>query len=114
MATVLAVWAPTKTWLWVAGILIGLFVGPNQSASRSLMGRFVPEKHQAEFFGFFAFSGKVTSFLGPILLGTATVMFASQRAGVATVLLFLVVGGGLLLLVNERAGMAAARADDGR
>jgi UMF1 family MFS transporter len=114
VATVMAVWAPTKTWLWVAGILIGLFVGPNQSASRSLMGRFVPEKHQAEFFGFFAFSGKVTSFLGPILLGTATVMFASQRVGVATVLLFFVVGGGLLLLVDERAGMAAARADDGR
>ena len=110
VATVLAVWAPTKTWLWVAGILIGLFVGPNQSASRSLMGRFVPEKHQAEFFGFFAFSGKITSFLGPILLGTATAMFASQRAGVATVLVFFVVGGGLLLLVNERAAMAAARA----
>ncbi|HEX9631825.1 MAG TPA: MFS transporter [Gemmatimonadales bacterium] len=109
VATVLAVWAPTKTWLWVAGILIGLFVGPNQSASRSLMGRFVPEKHQAEFFGFFAFSGKITSFLGPILLGTATAMFASQRAGVATVLVFFVVGGGLLLLVNERAAMAAAR-----
>jgi UMF1 family MFS transporter len=108
-ATLLAVWAPTETWLWVAGILIGIFVGPNQSASRSLMGRFVPEKHQAEFFGFFAFSGKITSFLGPILLGTATAMFASQRAGVATVLIFFVVGGALLLSVSERAGIVAAR-----
>jgi MFS transporter, UMF1 family len=113
VATLIAVWAPTKTWLWVGGILIGIFVGPNQSASRSLMGRFVPEKHQAEFFGFFAFSGKITSFLGPILLGSATAMFASQRAGVATVLLFFVVGGGLLLAVNEGAGMAA-RQTDGR
>jgi len=110
VATLLAVWAPTKTWLWVAGILIGIFVGPNQSASRSLMGRFVPEKHQAEFFGFFAFSGKITSFMGPILLGTATAMFASQRAGVATVLIFFVIGGGLLLAVNERAGIAARTA----
>jgi hypothetical protein len=41
-------------------------------------------------------------------------MFASQRAGVATVLLFFVVGGGLLLTVNERAGIAAARAEDPR
>jgi UMF1 family MFS transporter len=73
------------------------------------MGRFVPEKHQAEFFGFFAFSGKITSFLGPILLGSATAMFASQRAGVATVLIFFVVGGALLLSVSERAGIAAAR-----
>ncbi|MCG6954518.1 MAG: MFS transporter [Gemmatimonadetes bacterium] len=111
LATVLAVCAPNKTWLWVAGILIGISVGPNQSASRSLMGRFVPETHQAEFFGFFAFSGKVTSFMGPFLLGTVTLMFTSQRAGVATVLLFFLVGGGLLLLVNERAGIAAARAE---
>jgi UMF1 family MFS transporter len=110
IATLLAVWAPTKTWLWIAGILIGIFVGPNQSASRSLMGRFVPEKHQAEFFGFFAFSGKITSFLGPILLGVASQMFDSQRAGVATVLLFFLVGGLLLAGVNERVGIAAARA----
>ncbi|HEX9632519.1 MAG TPA: hypothetical protein VGA02_08625 [Gemmatimonadales bacterium] len=41
-------------------------------------------------------------------------MPAIVRAGVATVLVFFVVGGGLLLTVNERAGMAAARADDGR
>jgi len=108
-ATLLAAWAPTETWLWVAGILIGIFVGPNQSASRSLMGRFVPERHQAEFFGFFAFSGKITSFMGPILLGTATAMFASQRAGIATVLIFFLLGGGLLLSVSERAGIAAAR-----
>jgi MFS transporter, UMF1 family len=112
-ATTLAVWAPTKAWLWAAGILIGIFVGPNQSASRSLMGRFVPEKHQAEFFGFFAFSGKITSFLGPILLGTATAMFASQRVGVATVLVFFVVGGLLLLMVSEPAGIAAARGEGG-
>jgi MFS transporter, UMF1 family len=109
IATLLAVWAPTKTWLWVAGILIGIFVGPNQSASRSLMGRFVPEKHQAEFFGFFAFSGKITSFMGPILLGAASQMFASQRAGVATVLVFFLIGGVLLALVDERGGIAAAR-----
>jgi UMF1 family MFS transporter len=109
MATGLAVWAPDRTWLWVAGMLIGLFVGPNQSASRSLMARFVPERHQAEFFGFFQFSGKVTSFFGPILLGTAAQVFNSQRAGVATVLIFFVAGGLILATVNERAGMAAAR-----
>jgi len=113
LATVLAVWAPTRPWLWVAGILTGLFVGPNQSASRSLMGRFVPERHQAEFFGFFAFSGKATSFLGPLLLGLATATFGSQRVGVATVLLFFVVGGALLLLVDEKAGLAAARTEVG-
>lgn len=111
VATAIAVWAPTRTWLWVGGVLIGLFVGPNQSASRSLMGRFVPERHQAEFFGFFQLSGKATSFMGPLLLGAASLAFDSQRAGVATVLAFFLVGGVLLALVDERRGIASARAE---
>lgn len=110
LATAMAVWAPNRMWFWTAGIIIGLFVGPNQSASRSLMARFVPAKRQAEFFGFFAFSGKVTSFMGPILLGIATARFGSQRAGVSTVILFFVVGGILMATVNERRGILAAQA----
>ncbi|MCH7874839.1 MAG: MFS transporter [Gemmatimonadetes bacterium] len=109
VATIIAVLAPTKTWLWVAGVLIGLFVGPNQSASRSLICRFMPAEHQAEFFGFFAFSGKVTSFLGPILLGTVAAAFDSQRAGVATVIGFFLAGAILLATVSERKGMEAAQ-----
>ena len=109
VATAIAVWAPTRLWFWIAGILIGLFVGPNQSASRSLMGRFVPERHQAEFFGFFAFSGKATSFLGPLLLGSVAQALNSQRAGVATVIAFFVVGGILLATVDEPRGITAAR-----
>jgi UMF1 family MFS transporter len=108
-ATLLAVWAPNRSWFWAAGVLIGIFVGPNQSASRSLLSRFVPEAKQAEFFGFFALSGKVTSFMGPILLGSITAATGSQRAGVATVLVFFVVGGALLLLVDEQRGIAAGR-----
>jgi UMF1 family MFS transporter len=108
--TAIAVWAPDRTWFWVAGILLGIFVGPNQSASRSLMGRFVPEKHQSEFFGFFAFSGKATAFLGPFLLGKVTRIFDSQRAGMATLLLFFIVGGLLLMKVDEKKGVADAQA----
>ena len=113
-ATALAVWAPNKTWLWVAGVLVGIFGGPNQAASRSLMGRFVPSRHQTEFFGFYAFSGKITSFAGPILLGSASVAFGSQRAGVATLLAFFVVGAVALATVNEGRGIAAAAAAEPR
>ena len=88
--------------------MIGLFVGPNQSASRSLMGRFTPERQQAEFFGFFAFSGKATAFIGPLLLGAVAQALDSQRAGVATVIGFFVVGLLLMVGVDERGGIAAA------
>ncbi len=108
VATGMAVWAPTKAWFWAAGTLLGIFVGPNQSASRSLMGRFVPARHESEFFGFFAFSGKATAFMGPFLLGELTSAY-SQRVGMASILLFFIVGGLLLMVVDEAKGMAAAK-----
>ncbi len=107
ISTTIAVLAPTKAWLWIGGMGIGIFVGPNQAASRSLMARFVPARHQSEFFGFFAFSGKATAFLGPLLLGILAGTFG-QRAGMSTVLLFFVIGAALLLTVNERRGIEAA------
>jgi UMF1 family MFS transporter len=108
LATLLAVVAPTKTLFWVAGILVGIFSGPNQSASRSLMGRFVPDDKENEFFGFFAFSGKATAFLGPLLLGVLTDLFGTQRAGVAVVLVLFALGLVLLARVDEREGIRAA------
>jgi MFS transporter, UMF1 family len=50
-------------------------------------------------FGLYALTGKATAFLGPMLLGWATLAFHSQRAGMATVLAFFVVGLALLLKV---------------
>ena len=100
VAGAMAAWAPNAGWLWLSGILIGIFVGPNQSASRSLLARMVPDSKQAEFFGFFAFSGKATSFLAPLLYGEASRAFGSLRAGVATVLAFFVVGMVLLSRVE--------------
>jgi UMF1 family MFS transporter len=61
-------WVSAKNIFWIAAVLIGAFSGPNQASSRSLMGRFTPEEKKNEFFGFFAFSGKATAFVGPFLL----------------------------------------------
>lgn len=111
VGTLILVWAPTKAWFWGAGMIIGIFIGPNQSASRSLMGRFVPERHQAQGFGFYAFSGKATSFLGPMMLGVIVDVFENQRVGMATVLLFFIAGGLLLWTVDEARGIDAGRAE---
>jgi UMF1 family MFS transporter len=101
IATGLAVVAPNKTIFWIAGIIIGIFAGPNQAASRSLMGRLTPEEHRTQFFGFFTMSGKITSFLGPIILGLATFHWQSQRAGVATIIFFFLIGALLMITVND-------------
>jgi len=107
-ATLIAVLSQSVFWFWVAGIGVGLMAGPNQSASRSLLGRFTPPNHENEFYGFFAFSGKFTAFLGPFLLAKLTVLFGSMRFGVAIVVVLFVVGGLLLLRVNEAEGVDAA------
>jgi UMF1 family MFS transporter len=108
VATTLAVLATSKAELWVAGTLLGIFAGPNQSASRSLMGRFVPPAAENEFFGFFAFSGKLTAFVGPFLLGVLTEATGSQRVGASVVLVMFAIGLVLLWPVDEQAGIAAA------
>jgi UMF1 family MFS transporter len=69
------------------------------------MARVVPEQHKAEFFGLFAFSGKVTSFVGPLLLGLLADAY-SQRVGVGSLVLFFVVGGLLLWKVDEPQAVA--------
>ncbi|HCL28686.1 MAG TPA: MFS transporter, partial [Candidatus Latescibacteria bacterium] len=93
---------------WGASMCISAFAGPAQAASRSLLGRFVPPQMENEFFGFYAFSGKATAFAGPFLLGVLTEAFASQRAGISIVILFLVSGGFLLTRVDEAAGIRQA------
>lgn len=100
--TILAALAPTVVWLWVAGIGIGIFVGPNQSASRSLMSSLAPAGQVSEFFGFYAFSGKVTAFLGPFLLGVLTTLTGSQRVGVGAIVFFFVVGALVLAGLGGR------------
>ncbi len=113
LCTLAAVVAPSKTAFWISSMVLGLFVGPNQSSSRSLMSRLVPESKENEFFGFFAFSGKATSFIGPLAMGWLTWAFATQRAGVLAVAGLLLAGLVALYYVDEDEGIAAAKAAPG-
>ena len=92
---------PERVYLGL-GLLIGLVAGPLQASSRSLMARLAPAGRHGEFFGLFALSGKVTSFMGPTLVALATTIFASQRAGLAVLILFFLAGGALLAGVNVK------------
>ena len=98
LATLIAYFAPEtnfpKQIFWIAGILIGLMIGPNQSCSRSLMAKLTPKDKQNEFFGFFALTGKATSFFGPLFFGIITLHFSQQVALWVVIILFVI---GLLL-----------------
>ena len=55
----------------VLGCLIGAAGGPLQAASRTLLIRLAPKDRIAQYFGLFALTGKVTSFIGPLLIGAS-------------------------------------------
>ncbi len=80
--------------------VIGLMAGPLQSASRSFLARLAPEDRMTQYFGLFAFSGKVTSFAAPLLVGTVTAAAGDQRMGVAVIALFLLAGFALMTRVR--------------
>jgi UMF1 family MFS transporter len=87
------------------GLVIGLVVGPAQAASRTLLVRLAPEGRVTQFFGLFALSGKVTSFMGPLLVAVVTTLFVSQKAGMAVLVVFFCVGA--LILSRVSVGNAA-------
>lgn len=96
-----AVLVTDKTAFYVVATGLGIFLGPAQAASRSLMARLAPPERMTEFFGLYSLAGKVTSFVGPALFGWITYATGSQRAGMAALLVFFLVGFILLLPVRE-------------
>ena len=96
--SVLAILAPSVGVFLVAATLVGLGMGPNQAASRTMLARFVPPSRSAEFYGLFALSGKATVWLGPLLFGivrSATEGHPdSQRIAFAPIVVLFLVGAG--------------------
>jgi UMF1 family MFS transporter len=82
------------------GAVIGGLAGPLQASSRSLMARISPLGRATEFFGLYALSGKVTSFMGPLAVATVTALSQSQRLGISVLVVFFAIGG--LLLIGVR------------
>lgn len=90
-----------QLWFWALGLPLGLFMGPAQAASRSLMAKLTPPGEESAYFGLFAVSGRATAFVGPAVLAATVAATGSQTAGMATILVFL--GAGFLILRTVRA-----------
>ncbi len=84
------------------GACIGAVAGPLQAASRTLMIRVSPPQQITEFFGLFALSGKVTSFVGPVMVATLTSLFDSQRVGISILVVFFAAAMWIMLPVRPR------------
>ena len=79
----------------------GFFIGPIQSASRVFITKSIDENNQASGFGLFALSGKLTSFIGPLLVSTITYISSGQRIGFSSAIILLLIGLLILLKVKK-------------
>jgi UMF1 family MFS transporter len=84
----------------VLGCMIGAVGAPLQAASRTLLIRMAPKDRITQYFGLFALTGKVTSFIGPLLISIITAATVSQKAGMAVLVVFFATGLALLARVG--------------
>ncbi len=94
-------------WFLGLALVLGLFVGPAQSASRSFMVRLCPDGRESEYFGLYQLTGKAAAVTGPLIFAVLTDAFDSQRAGMASILVLWVAGALVLLTVREPARRSA-------
>ena len=86
---VVAILAPSEPVFWAAGACLGMFIGPLQSSARAWVARAAPPSQRASLFGLMMFSGKATSFVGPLLYGVLVAATGTERAGMTVVIALL-------------------------
>ena len=77
---------------WVCGLLLCLFIGPIQSAARTLLLRMTGEGKEAVIFGLYTMTGRAVAFLAPWLFFVFSDRFHTDRAGLAGILTVLLAG----------------------
>ncbi|WP_345542467.1 MFS transporter [Microbacterium jejuense] len=93
-----------KPVFWVCGIILSAAVGPAQASSRSLLARVTPNGMQGEVFGLYATTGRVMSFLSPLLWALFIGWFGATHYGILGIVIVLLAG--LLLLLPVKLGKA--------
>ena len=116
--------AQNQVHFFIIGAFVGIAMAGIQSVSRAMVATFSPSGKSGEFFGFFALTGRTSSFIGPAVFGwlaaELTLWYQSQgqsvelaeqsghRLAIFSIAAFLVVGWALMLLVNEKKAREAA------
>jgi UMF1 family MFS transporter len=105
-----AFFSKDRTTFFIVGNLAGLGLGSSQSAARALVGLFSPIEKSAEFFGFWGLFWKLSTAIGPLIFGLLSSGTGDQRIAILVTGLFFVFGMLGLRFVDEKAGIAAAKA----
>lgn len=108
----------TEAWhFYIIAGMIGCFQGGIQTLSRSLYARIIPENKSAQFFGFFNMWGKFAAVIGPLLMGSVTLILSniiddqilSARIGLQSIMILFILGALVLSKVNISEGEKIAK-----
>lgn len=97
IALTIGVLAAAQWMFWIAGSLFGIALGSIWVTSRILIVDLSPTEKQGQFFGLFAFSGKVSSIIGPMIYGSITLALKdfgdlASRAALTSLILLTIIG----------------------
>ncbi len=86
----ITIWSSLVTQVWefyAIAVLIGLVQGGVQSLSRSFFATLVPKNQEAKYFGFYNMMGKFAAVIGPLMIGTITLITGDIRVAFLSLLL---------------------------
>ena len=93
---------------WVLGLVVALILGGSQAISRSLFAALIPPGKSAEFFAFYAISGKFAAIFGPLVFAAIADLTGSTRLALLALSAFFLVGLILLSAVDMERGKRLA------
>jgi UMF1 family MFS transporter len=118
MVIILSGYFVTEAWhFYVIAGMIGCFQGGIQTLSRSLYARIIPENKSGQFFGFFNMWGKFAAVIGPLLMGSVTLILnniiddqvLSARIGLQSIMILFILGALVFSKVNISEGEKIAK-----
>ncbi|WP_095407503.1 MFS transporter [Pseudobacillus wudalianchiensis] len=103
IALFIGTFAVNEAMFWAAGSLFGVSLGAVWVTSRTFIIENTPEEKRGQFFGLFAFSGKISAMVGPFLYGTITLLLAdygniASRTALGSLMMLVLIG----LIVHRR------------
>lgn len=110
--SVLGFFMTTALHFYILAGLVGMVQGGTQALSRSLFASMIPPHRSGEFFGFFSVFEKFAGIFGPLFFAISVAVTGSSRNAILSVIVFFVVGGALLWLVDEEEGRLVVRSQE--
>lgn len=93
---------------YTLALVLSIVMGGTQALSRSMFSSMIPNGKEAEYFSLYEISSSGTSALGPLVFGLTLQFTGQYRPAMFSLVVFFVVGLGLLLSVNVRKAIVAA------